>query len=297
MESGIGDPLMHNGVVRTSRILLAAALALALCPAQSQLAEPNRAGVAMGHLHYQVRNVAANKGFWVALGGTPSTFAAGEIVRFPNLLVVLSQGEPQGGTEGSVINHVAFRVQSLAHLEAQGLELHYNDQYPGIASVYTPEGERIELFDDRLATNIGFELAPGRHDAVAERHNRPLTAPIVSHHMHFYLPEGQVEAARDWYVEHFGATPGKRWRYEAADLPGINLNFSAAESEQSPTRGRMLDHIGFEIRNLEAFCRALEAQGVVFETPYRKLESGFALAYLTDPFGTYIELTEGLGEL
>jgi catechol 2,3-dioxygenase-like lactoylglutathione lyase family enzyme len=283
--------------IRFLRILLAAALAFVACAARSQLAEPNRAGVAMGHLHYHVRDVAANKAFWVALGGTPSKFATAEIVRFPSLLVILSQGEPEGGTEGSVINHVAFRVQSLARLEARGFELHYNRQYPGIASVYSPEGERIELFDDQLATNIGFELVPGLHDAIAERHNRPLTGPIVSHHMHFYVPESQVVSARDWYVEHFGASPGKRWRYDAADLPGINLNFSAADEEQAPTRGRMLDHIGFEIRNLETFCRALEAQGIVFDMPYRQLDSGLALAYLTDPFGTYIALTEGLGEL
>ena len=31
--------------------------------------------------------------------------------------------------------------------------------------------------------------------------------------------------------------------------------------------------------------------------PYSKLPSGFGLAFLTDPWGTYIELTEGLREI
>jgi len=233
----------------------------------------------------------------VKLGGT-AVGASGPItaVRFPNVLVLLSEGEPEGGTEGSVVNHVAFRVESLAALEAKGFELPTNDQFPGIASVYSPEGERIELFDDKLATNIGFEQEAGRNDPVAERHNEPLTAPIVSHHTHFYLPEDQVEAARDWYVKHFGATPGERWRYMAADLPGMNLNFSASpRGQQAPTKGRMLDHIGFEIANLEAFCRKLEAEGIEFDRPYARLPSGLGLAFLTDPWGTYIELTEGLG--
>lgn len=282
------------GRSQTVQSLLAGALLLVASHARSQIAPPNAAGVAMGHLHYHVLDVAANRDFWVSLGGTASSFSAGEIVRLPNLMVLLSESESEGGTEGSVVNHVAFRVKSLAALEARGLELRYNEEFPGIASVYTPEGERIELFDDTLATNIGFEVEPGIDDPVAERHNRPLTTPIVSHHMHFYLPEDQVIAARDWYVDHFGATPGKRWRYDAADLPGMNLNFSASPAEQAPTRGRMLDHIGLEVRGLEQFCRELEASGIRFDRRYRKLPSGFALASLTDPWGTQIELTEGL---
>jgi catechol 2,3-dioxygenase-like lactoylglutathione lyase family enzyme len=252
------------------------------------------AGVSMGHLHYRVRDLAANKAFWVGLGGEPASFPGGEIVRFPGVLILLSEGDTSAGTEGSVLNHVAFRVESLPAIEAAGYELHVNEQYPGIASIYTPEGERVELFDEGVATNIGFTLADGYADATAERHNRPLTEPIVTHHIHFYLPADQVLAARDWYVEHFGATPGKRWRYDAADLPGFNLNFSATDEALAPIRGRQLDHIGFEVRDLASFCRELEAAGIEFESPYRELPSGLALAFLTDPWGTTIELTEGL---
>jgi extradiol dioxygenase family protein len=59
----------------------------------------------------------------------------------------------------------------------------------------------------------------------------------------------------------------------------------------------MLDHIGFEVRNLAAFCKKLEANGVKFDIPYAKQSSGIASAFLTDPWGTYIELTEGLSGL
>jgi hypothetical protein len=51
------------------------------------------------------------------------------------------------------------------------------------------------------------------------------------------------------------------------------------------------------VRNLEAFCRKLEAEGIKFDRPYSKLPSGFGLAFITDPWGTYIELTEGLRDL
>jgi catechol 2,3-dioxygenase-like lactoylglutathione lyase family enzyme len=96
----------------------------------------------------------------------------------------------------------------------------------------------------------------------------------------------------------FGAKPGKRGPFEAADLPGVNLTFSLAPGPVAPTKGRALDHIGFEVKDLEAFCKKLEAAGVKFDVTYRKIPAlGLSLAFLTDPWGTYIELTEGLNRL
>ena len=61
------------------------------------------------------------------------------------------------------------------------------------------------------------------------------------------------------------------------------------------TKGRTIDHVGFEIKNLEVFTKTLEAAGVKFDRPYSKNEQlGIYLAFFTDPWGTYIELTEGL---
>jgi catechol 2,3-dioxygenase-like lactoylglutathione lyase family enzyme len=269
-----------------------AALLPALCaePAAAQLASPNARGVSMGHLHYVVADVAAERDFWVALGGTAGRFAGGERVAMPGVLIEISEGDAEPGPP--LVEHVAFRVRSLAAIEARGFELELVAAYPGIASIRTPAGNRIELFEEGTATNVGFE--PAQADAVAERHNRPLVGVLDSHHLHFYVAEDQVEAARDWYVERFGAIPGMRWRYLAADLPGMNLNFSAATEPQSPTRGHSLDHIGFEITGLEAFCRELTSAGVVFDQPYRRVGPELAVAIFTDPWGTTIELSEGL---
>jgi catechol 2,3-dioxygenase-like lactoylglutathione lyase family enzyme len=284
------------GLPRLGRLgLLGLALSLFVATgARAQLAEPNAAGVAMGHLHYVVRDVAANKAFWIKLGGEAMTLGTTDGVRFPDVVVLLRQGETTAGTEGSVVNHVAFRVKSLAAVERAGIAVELNPTYPGVASVFTPEGERIELFDDELATNLTFTIDGGAHDAVVERHNRKIDVPIIAHHIHLNVPEGQVDAAKEWYATHFGGVRGKRWRYDAVDLPGININISAVPAAQAPTRGRQLDHIGFEVANLEAFCKRLEASGIKLDRPYSKLPSGLGLAFLTDPWGTYIELTEGL---
>ena len=49
---------------------------------------------------------------------------------------------------------------------------------------------------------------------------------------------------------------------------------------------------------LQDVVKKLEAAGVTFDVPYRKIPAlGLSLAFLTDPWGTYIELTEGLNKL
>ena len=49
--------------------------------------------------------------------------------------------------------------------------------------------------------------------------------------------------------------------------------------------------------NLEAFCNKLEAKGIQLDIPYRKIPRlGLGRAFLTDPSGVYVELTEGLDQ-
>jgi hypothetical protein len=49
----------------------------------------------------------------------------------------------------------------------------------------------------------------------------------------------------------------------------------------------VLDHIGFDVVNLEAFCKELEAAGIKLDRPYTKNEkTGDALAFIYDPWGT-----------
>ena len=290
--------------------LFAAALVATFASAQSgstaartpQLAAPNAAGVAMGHYHFVVRDVAANAQFWTTLGApsakataVPSKAGAMTIVKLTDVIIVLTQGQSSGVSEGSVLNHIAFRVPSLDALEARGLKIErLGPDLPGIGNTRTPEGERIELFEN-AATNVGFTPDAGLTDPIAERHNRPISVPIASHHFHLYLPdEAAVAAAKAWYAKTFGGTPGKRWHYEAVDLPGININLGVAPKPAQPTKGRMLDHIGLEVTGLAAFTKKLEALGVRFDERYHKNADGVGEARLTDPWGVSIELTEGL---
>ena len=81
-------------------------------------------------------------------------------------------------------------------------------------------------------------------------------------------------------------------------LPGVSLNFSPSPDAVVGTQGRSIDHVGFEVRNLEAFCKKLEADGIKIVSAYRKVPAlNIAVAFITDPWGTYIELTEGLDKI
>ena len=261
--------------------------------AHGQIAPPNATGVAMGHLRVQVPDVEASAAFWVRLGGTRLTVEGTPAVKFPGVLVLLSRGTPSGLSEGAVLNHIAFRLPSFAPLEAAGLALERASRFASVASVRSPEGERVEVFEDK-ARNLGFTQAPGYNDPVAERHNKPVPTPIALHHIHFYVPEGAVAEAQAWYVRLFGGTPGKRDVYDAVDLPGVNLNISSRPGVQAPTKGRLIDRLGFEVSNLEAFCQRVRGLGITFDAPCARDASGTVRARLTDPWGTSIELTDGL---
>jgi hypothetical protein len=62
------------------------------------------------------------------------------------------------------------------------------------------------------------------------------------------------------------------------------------------SKGRVLDHIGFEVKDLKAFTERLASDGQKLDMPYTDASARieFKIALITDPNGTYIELTEGL---
>jgi catechol 2,3-dioxygenase-like lactoylglutathione lyase family enzyme len=249
----------------------------------------------MGHLHFHVRDVAANRAFWIALGARQARPLGGaEVLRFDGLLILLSEGESSGPGAGSVVDHVALRVKSFTQVEAGGLTVERR-RIEGRESggVVAPSGDRVELFEDQ-AVQVPFAPDAGHSTPVAERHNRPLEAAVIPHHLHFDVPEGADQAAQAWYLRVFGGVPGTRFHYKAMDLPGMNLNFSGVPTKLAPTKGRTLDHVGFEVKNLEAFCRKLAAAGITLDRPYAMGPHGVATALLTDPWGTSLELTEGL---
>jgi len=247
-------------------------------PVLAQALPPNEAGVTMGHWHLNSREVAANKQLFVALGGTAIKPGDFEIVRFPGVAVFLHQRPdtppPTGGTEGTVINHVGLIVPNVAEAVAKWKAAGVN-VVPGNngridqAWITTGEGLKVEILEDK-----------------AQR------LSIQHHHVHFYVAEAVIPEMQAWYAKHFGAKPGKRGSNQAADIPGVNLTFTKSDKPTVPTHGRVLDHIGFDVKDLVGFTKKLEAAGVMLTAPITARPDGNKLTFLKDPWGTSIELNE-----
>jgi len=254
-------------------VLLATALLAATFPAMAQLAAPNAQGVAMGHVHL-VGDVEAQKKFLVLLGGEPMKNGTLDIVRFPGAFVNLRQGEVTAGSVGSTVNHFGFNVKKMSDWlpkwQAAGLTIEPMNR-PTQCYILGPGGVRVEIIEDQA-----------------------IETPIKFHHVHFFSEDPL--ALQAFYVKTYGAVAGKRGNFDAADLPGVNLTFSKSEGPTAKTQGRVIDHVGFEIRNLEAFTKSLQAGGTKLDREYQTSPASptLRISYLTDPAGTYVEMTEGL---
>jgi hypothetical protein len=99
-------------------------------------------------------------------------------------------------------------------------------------------------------------------------------------------------------VKAFDAKRATRDGLPAAELPGVTLVFSTASHPVVATAGRVLDHVTFEVRGLPEFCERLQAAGFKLDRPYMKQKTmDLGVAFLTDPWGTSLELTEGYDKI
>ena len=271
-------------------------LTLASVPASAQLLAATDGPIVYGHHHLNVTSIDAHKKFWVdALGGKSVKVGTSpnEIVMFPNVLVFLRQQMPTGGTKGTTVNHLAFAVTDVRRAVERARAAGYRIATREEAGAYDVVTDDI-AFNKEQQSYSAFVMGPDEVKVqLFEVRTNP--SPVALHHVHFAGPAAEMKA---WYVKVFGAKPSTRGIFEAADLPGVNLSFSPAPAPVVGTRGRVLDHIGFEVRDLEAFCKKLEGMGITLDRPYTTVPAlNIAIAFIQDPWGTYIELTEGLDKV
>ena len=65
-------------------------------PALAQLASPNAAGVAAGHIHLNANDVDVQKKFWTDVGGTIVNREKLVMVQFPGIYVLLRKQDYDG---------------------------------------------------------------------------------------------------------------------------------------------------------------------------------------------------------
>jgi len=250
--------------------------ALAAAPASAQLAPPNAAGVSIGHVHINASDVDAQVRFWTAVGGKIVQREKLTMVQFPGIYVLLRKQDYSGGTVGSTVNHFGFYVRdfdaSVAKWKAAGLAWERADPTRGQGFLTGPDSVRIEIYE-----------------------NKSIPTAMQMHHIHLMVPDPLQ--AQQWYMRNFGAAAGKRAQYDVANVPGTEITMGKTDTPQVPTKGRSLDHIGFEVKNIDAFVAKLQAAGIKTDAAIRNSANatGLRIVYVTDPWGTEIEITEGLG--
>jgi catechol 2,3-dioxygenase-like lactoylglutathione lyase family enzyme len=266
--------------------ITAGILALALGSfAQSPSSAPPNAGpsadapadgrVSYSHIYLLSKNPEAQRHFWVDIMGA----TAGKIGRsldvytLPTMRVMVNKGDPAAGTEGSIVNHVGFRVRDIKDILAKVAAEHYtiqvvnpNKDKPNQAFLLGPDDLRIEL------------LAGPNIATIAENHQ-----------VHFFTPD--AGGMQKWYLTHLGGKGQALGKVKVVNLPGVMLLFSPTDTPVVGTKGRVLDHVGFEVKDLEDFSKSLEANGVKLDSPYRRSPQ-LGVAFLTDPWGTRLELVE-----
>ena len=229
------------------RSLLATAIVVALgvltsAPAFAQLAAPNASGAAIGHIHINAIDVDAQARFWTIVGGKIVQREKITMVQFPGIYVLLRKQEHTGGSVGSTINHFGFYVRdfeaSVTKWKAAGLNWDpVKNPQRGQGFLMGPDSVRVEIYE-----------------------NTSIATPLQMHHIHLMVPDPLQ--AQKWYVENFGATAGKRAQFETVNVPGTEITLSKAAEPQAPTKGRSVDHIGFEVKNIDAFVAKLQTAGI-----------------------------------
>ena len=260
---------------------LLSALLFNLCSqiVHAQLATPNGSGITYGHMHLNVSNIAQHIEIWTEhFGGEEISIGPLRAVKFPNLIVMFAEQTPTMGSRETVMDHFGFKVRDIQRFidkwEAAGFEMgrvFIGAESQTNAYVTLPDGVYVELQEDQS-----------------------LHEEFTGYHIHYFTPD--YESLLDWYVEVFELEIRPRGSIATTtNVPGTNLSFGNSTDPREHTIGTAIDHIGFEVENLKDFCLKLQAKGVQFEAPYHENEAlGIATAFLTDPGGVRIELTEGL---
>ena len=181
----------------------------------------------------------------------------------------------------------------------------------GRVALVTGAGTRVGRVIALALGKAGMRV--GVHYARSERGAREVAEQIIANGSDARTLPGDLTdpATAPRLVEHtakvFGGFPGQR---KSVARPGViecdyfhrfNLSFSASPSmpggaaTPAPSRGRAVDHIGFDVTNLEEFEKRLVGLGHKFDAPVRQVPNGRTkVAFFTDPWGTYIEVTEKL---
>jgi catechol 2,3-dioxygenase-like lactoylglutathione lyase family enzyme len=253
-------------------------------PLGAQLLQPNAEGLSMGLVVLNVSDMQAHRKFWIdEFDAKPLKVGTLDGVTIPGFVILFRVQPRTGPAEGETINHMGLKLRKLSDFTARFDRDGYKYDPPRVGRENTPQTYvsgpdtfRMELVEDPK-----------------------LPVPAMGHHLHYWMAD--PEAVKKWYVQTLHLDATYRGPYPAGDVPGMNYTFAPLGGQKGPgvaTKGRLMDQVGLEVKDLKAYCAKLQAAGVKLDVPYGKdPELGVFSATLTDPWGTSLRLTEGLGKI
>lgn len=259
---------------KSSNFLNAIAIVLALL----SLSAVSRADY--GHLHLAAPEPeAAAQWYAKHFGGTVAGFGGetGEGIPVDRVMygaipVIFQKRENSPGSVGSGVDHIGF---SMAEVESKLTAL-LGDGAKKIGEIRSVGGMTIGFVEDPWGTKI---------ELIDDTDLRGL------HHIH--LSGSDPAASLEWYAERLG---GKREKFKGL-LDGINydnklwLLVSQARTEIAATQGRSIDHLGYNVSNLDEAASKLKESDVTFTLEPRDYR-GIRIAFIDGPDGVRIELVQ-----
>ena len=193
-----------------------------------------------------------------------------EAVDCGNAVLEFTQGPIMGSSQGTGIDHIGFSFSDLeekmAELEAVGVRgsgvrlqryddgstLRVENGLFKVGRIFDPWGTRIEVVED--PDTLGF------------------------HHVH--LSASDPARTLDWYRDTFGGVPESlRGTQDGLRFGEVWLFATRhAEGEPAPSAGRAIDHLAFELADLDAAAVGLRDRGVRFTRDPERPEGGRSAA-------------------
>jgi extradiol dioxygenase family protein len=270
-------------IARTMKTLLV--VAIILCSALTvvaQLPTPNADGVSAGHHIFRAKDVDVANRFWTTLGGEPSALATIKLMKFPGVLFFISAprgaapaapAAPVSGNHGTTVEFITFKVkdlrESLAKWKAAGIEpmKEYKD-----VTLLAPDDVQVRIVEDKS-----------------------LAVPIASDGL--VMNAANVAEVSAWYAKWFGAKLSRSGSDTIGDIPGARIVFHETKDPIAPLKGHSLALLGFEVKDLPAFVKKYQDAGGKFDGTgviATSAPANLSVIQLTDPWGTSIEVSQGL---
>jgi len=256
--------------ILTLSLLLCMSIALL-----AQLPSPNASGAAAGHHILRAKDVDAANAFWTTLGAEPAALATIKLMKLPGVLLFISAPRGNtpslGGNHGTTVEFLTFKVKdlkaSLAKWKAAGIEPMKEFKE---TTLLGPDDVQVRITEDKKITTA--IAADGVVMNVANA--------------------GEVSA---WYAKWFGAKLSQSGKDTIGDIPGIRMVFHETKDTIAPTRGHSVGLLGFEVTDLQDFVKRYQESGAKLDGMVAtNAAAKLSVVQLTDPWGTSIEVSQGL---